>query len=88
MAEKALQCWSCLKLLRNNAGIALDGGDTKHICMTCWRKMPIYRRVQLQLLARSADKGGLGLRDMLERFMHAVDAAEDGQSPPLFPGRN
>lgn len=87
--ERAPQCWSCLTFLQvGGPGISLDGGTTPHICKGCWGKLPVYRRIQLQLMARPAEEGGLGLRALVERFLYAVDAAEDGKGPGIWPGRN
>jgi hypothetical protein len=42
----------------------------------------------LQLLCRTPDDGGLGLRDLAERFFHAIESAEERNSPSIRPGRN
>ena len=87
MPDKAPQCFACLELL-SDRDVSLDGGPTKHVCRKCWMKLPTFRRIQLASFHRSAEDGGLGLRDFLDRFMRAMDNAEEGNGPPIWPGRN
>lgn len=60
MAKKLPQCWSCLT---TPPTVSLDGGHGLHLCSPCWNKLPILERLKLQLWFRSADDGGLGVRD-------------------------
>jgi hypothetical protein len=88
MSAKVAQCWSCLNFLEGKGAISLDGGANYHVCLACWKKIPVYRRVQLQLMSRPVEDGGLGVRAMVERFLSAVDSAEDDNGRSIWPGRN
>jgi hypothetical protein len=86
MTEKAPTCWSCSKYV--GSGHSLDGGHTLNVCDECWKKLSVYQRLHLQLLARSVQDGGIGLRDAVDRFLNAIENAEERNGPGIFPGRN
>ena len=66
MAKHMPQCWSCMKPLRESgSGLSLNGSTTPHVCIACWKKIPVYRRVQLMAFYRSVDDGGLGIREAI-----------------------
>ncbi len=58
------RCWSCHHELRD--GISLDSSGRDHICDGCWARIPVDRRLYLQLVFRRVEDGGLGLREIVE----------------------
>lgn len=93
MAKKIPQCWSCLVFFSEQlGGIALDGSDEQHICVKCWRKIPVAKRVMIAAVMRTRDSGGLGLGDFVARLNLALDAAgidaDTREALFKFPSRN
>jgi len=76
MARNAHQCLACLRLLDETA-ISLTGGARKHICFACWKTLPKFRRIQLQLFCRTVPDGGVGIREFLLRLVEAMERAAE-----------
>ena len=74
----APQCLSCLKLLsERTAAISLSGLSRPNMCKSCFDALPISKRVQLQLICRPLNRGGLGIWDLLVKLNDLADGPQD-----------